>query len=210
MAVGAQFYVPHLLEIVARRPVYVRLALWFLHHPAWMEPHGWVLVDTHSAPVPSTTGEAVGDLCIVRAQSTTGRGATAQGQMTKSQEQKSGRSRGTERGRDSSFCNADGHTPLKNSELDQKFQKYTGRVALRGDTVKDDSGSHDVFSEQGSSASQLTAAKVVDVMARPGQHRTSIRRSVRSSQNGGRSSIAQTSRGQSVQTSGHVNHDTSG
>ena len=25
--------------IVAHRPVYVRLALWFLHHPAWMESH---------------------------------------------------------------------------------------------------------------------------------------------------------------------------
>ena len=25
--------------IVARRPVYVRLALWFLRHPAWMEGH---------------------------------------------------------------------------------------------------------------------------------------------------------------------------
>ena len=37
--VGAQLYIPHLLEIVARRPVYVRLALWFLHHPAWMESH---------------------------------------------------------------------------------------------------------------------------------------------------------------------------
>ena len=37
---------------VARRPVYVRLALWFLHHPAWIgEPHGWVPVDTHSTPV---------------------------------------------------------------------------------------------------------------------------------------------------------------
>ena len=25
--------------IVARRPVYVKLALWFLHHPAWVEGH---------------------------------------------------------------------------------------------------------------------------------------------------------------------------
>ena len=37
---------------------------------------------------------------------------------------------------------------------------------LRGDIVKDDSGSYAVFTEQGSSASQMTAAKVVDVMAR--------------------------------------------
>ena len=39
-------------------------------------PHGWVPVDTHSTPVPSSTGEAVGGLCSSRAQSTTGRCAT--------------------------------------------------------------------------------------------------------------------------------------
>ena len=37
---------------------------------------------------------------------------------------------------------------------------------LRGDTVKDDSGASAVFTEQGSSASQMTAAKVMDVVAR--------------------------------------------
>ena len=37
---------------------------------------------------------------------------------------------------------------------------------LRGDIVKDDSGSYAVFTEQGSSASQMTAAKVIDVIAR--------------------------------------------
>ena len=37
---------------------------------------------------------------------------------------------------------------------------------LRGDTVKDDSGSHTPFTEQGSSASQVTAAKVMAVTAR--------------------------------------------
>ena len=48
---------------------------------------------------------------------------------------------------------------LKNAELEAKHQKYTGRVVLRGDIVKDDSGSYAVFTEQGSSASQMTAAK---------------------------------------------------
>ena len=48
---------------------------------------------------------------------------------------------------------------LKNSELEPQFQKYQGRVVLRGDIVKDDSGVHAVFTEQGSSASQMTAAK---------------------------------------------------
>ena len=43
---------------------------------------------------------------------------------------------------------------LKNAELEAKHQKYKGRVVLRGDIVKDDSGSFAVFTEQGSSASQ--------------------------------------------------------
>ena len=48
---------------------------------------------------------------------------------------------------------------LKNAELEAKHQKYKGRVVLRGDIVKDDSGFYAVFTEQGSSASQMTAAK---------------------------------------------------
>ena len=55
---------------------------------------------------------------------------------------------------------------LKNSELKPQFQKYKGTVVLRGDTVKDDSGGNEVFPEQGSSASQMTGAKVMDVIAR--------------------------------------------
>ena len=55
---------------------------------------------------------------------------------------------------------------LKNAELDAKHQKYKGRVVLRGDIVKDDSGSYAVFTEQGSSASQMTAAKVMDILSR--------------------------------------------
>ena len=47
---------------------------------------------------------------------------------------------------------------LNNSELEPKFQKYKGRVVLRGDSLNDDSGSYAVFTEQGSSASQMTAA----------------------------------------------------
>ena len=54
---------------------------------------------------------------------------------------------------------------LKNSELEPQYLKYKGRVVLRGDIVKDDSGSYAVFTEQGSSASQMTAAKVVDIIS---------------------------------------------
>ena len=55
---------------------------------------------------------------------------------------------------------------LKNAELKAKHQKYKGRVVLRGDIVKDDSGSYAVFTEQGSSASQMTAAKIIDIISR--------------------------------------------
>ena len=55
---------------------------------------------------------------------------------------------------------------VKNSELEPQFQTYKGRVVLRGDIVKDDSGSYAEFTEQGSSASQMTAAKVMDVISR--------------------------------------------
>ena len=55
---------------------------------------------------------------------------------------------------------------LKNAELEAKHQKYKGRVVLRGDVVKDDSGSYAVIAEQGSSASQMTAAKVMDIISR--------------------------------------------
>ena len=55
---------------------------------------------------------------------------------------------------------------LKNSELEPQYQKYKDRVVLRGDIVKDDSGSYAVFAEQGSSASQMTAATVMDITSR--------------------------------------------
>ena len=57
---------------------------------------------------------------------------------------------------------------LKNAELEAKHQKYKGRVVLRGDIVKDNSGSYAVFTERGSSASQMTAAKIMDISRLPG------------------------------------------
>ena len=38
---------------------------------------------------------------------------------------------------------------LKNAELEAKHQKYKGRIAPRGDIVKDDPVSYTVFTEQG-------------------------------------------------------------
>ena len=55
---------------------------------------------------------------------------------------------------------------LKNAELEAKHQKYQGRVVLRGDIVKDDYGSYAVFTEQRSSTSQMTAAKVMGIISR--------------------------------------------
>ena len=49
---------------------------------------------------------------------------------------------------------------LKNSELELQSHKYNGRLVLLGGIVKED------FTEKGSSASQMTAAKVMDVIAR--------------------------------------------
>ena len=46
------------------------------------------------------------------------------------------------------------------------LESHGGCAVLRGDIVKDDSGSYAVFTEQGSSASQTTAAKVMDIISR--------------------------------------------
>ena len=63
-------------------------------------------------------------------------------------------------------CDADGPTPPQELDVEPKSQTYRGLVVLQGEVVKDDSGSYAVFTEQGSSASHMTAAKVLDVMAR--------------------------------------------
>ena len=55
---------------------------------------------------------------------------------------------------------------LKNAELETKHQRYKGRFVLRSHIVKDDSGSYAVLTEQRSSASQMTAAKVMDIISR--------------------------------------------
>ena len=70
------------------------------------------------------------------------------------------------KGRKVHFASLMGICHLKNAELEAKHQKYKGRVVLRGDIVKDNSGSYAVFTEQGTSASQMTAAKVMDIISR--------------------------------------------
>ena len=55
---------------------------------------------------------------------------------------------------------------LKNAELEAKLQKIQRSSLLRGDFVKNDYGSFEVCTEQGSLASQMTAAKVMDIISR--------------------------------------------
>ena len=55
---------------------------------------------------------------------------------------------------------------LKNSELENKFQKYKARAVLRGETVKNDSGNSVVSTEHSASATIMTVAKVLGVLSR--------------------------------------------
>ena len=55
---------------------------------------------------------------------------------------------------------------MTHAELEAKHQKYKGRLVVRGGILKDGSGSYAVFTEQGSSASRMTAAQVMDIISR--------------------------------------------
>ena len=103
---------------------------------------------------------------------------------------------------------------LKNSELKKKYQKYKGRVALRGDIVKDDSASYAVFTEtrfigitnggRKSHGYDLTATWL---------RRTSIGRSICLLTLTSKSKMLQNCskfQNRSVQTFGYVYHDTNG
>ena len=72
--------------------------------------------------------------------------------VTKVKSQKEVTEKAQKEGRSLNIATRDGLMSPQNSELEQKFQKYKGRVVVRGDVVKDDSGSYVVFTEQGSSA----------------------------------------------------------
>ena len=55
---------------------------------------------------------------------------------------------------------------VKHSELEEKYRSLKGRIVFRGDNVRDESGHLAVFSEQGTSASHLAAAKLLNAIAR--------------------------------------------
>ncbi|MDP7647929.1 MAG: hypothetical protein QGH82_07675, partial [Candidatus Woesearchaeota archaeon] len=54
---------------------------------------------------------------------------------------------------------------LKNAELAEFLQRYKGRIVFRGDGVKDAEGFYAVFTEQGASASHMSATKFVDAVS---------------------------------------------
>ena len=83
-----------------------------------------------------------------------------------SQKQERGDRWSKERRKNSTICVIDGHQSSQEFGVRAtQFQKYKGRFLLRGDIAKDDSGSYAVFTEQSSSASQMTAAKVMDIIS---------------------------------------------
>ena len=55
---------------------------------------------------------------------------------------------------------------IKNSQMGKEFWSYKGRIVFRGDLTKDEDGYLAVFTEQGASASNMAAAKLMDAIAR--------------------------------------------
>ena len=51
--------------------------------------------------------------------------------------------------KESPLCHIDKHISPQKCKIGTKLQKYKGRVVLREDIVKDDSGAYAVFTEQG-------------------------------------------------------------
>ena len=88
-------------------------------------------------------------------------------QLTKIRNQKEVIDEARKEGKTVNFASLMDVCPLKNSELEPQFQKHK-KVELYSevDIVKDDSESYAVFTEQGSSASLMTAAKEMDIISR--------------------------------------------
>ena len=98
-----------------------------------------------------------------------------------------------------------------NAELEAKHHQHIDQVVLRGDVVKDDSGSYAVLTDQGSSASQMTTAKVMDIISRlprcAGQAADAVSVYTQVKMEDAHPLLIQN---RSVQTFGFVYHDTNG
>ena len=103
---------------------------------------------------------------------------------------------------------------FKNAELEAKHQKYKCRVVLRGDIVKDDSGSYGVFTEQRTSASQMTAVKSwmssPDCWVAMDKQQTQYRLIPKKNGRKMLTNYEKKFQNRSVQTFGFVYHDTNG
>ena len=84
--------------------------------------------------------------------------------LTKVRSKKRGDQWNKDEGRKSSFCITDGHMSFEKCWIGAKHQKFKGRVDSEV-YCKRHSGSYAVFTEQGPSASQMTAAKVMDIIS---------------------------------------------
>ena len=90
----------------------------------------------------------------------------ALGIVTSDQQNRGDTSRATLEGKKVDFCHIHGLVSSQQLQIGEKIQKYTGTVVLRGVVVRDDSGDYAVFTEQGASASHMSAANVLDVISR--------------------------------------------
>ena len=90
--------------------------------------------------------------------------------------------------------------------------KNKGRAVLRGEIVKDDSGSYAVLTEQRSSASQMTAAETMNIISRlpgcDGQAADAVSAYTQVKMEDAHKLLKVPN--WSVQTIGFVNHDTNG
>ena len=84
----------------------------------------------------------------------------------KCQEQKGGYSGNTKRQQESPLCHIGGHMSPQECGVGAKSADVKWQSRALGDIEKNDSGAYAVFSAQGSSASQMTGAKIMDVIAR--------------------------------------------
>ena len=78
-----------------------------------------------------------------------------------SQEQEGGYSGRTKRQKESPLDYTDGHMSRQECGVGTQITKTQRQSCTLMCIVKDDSGAYAVFTEQGSSASQMTAAKVI-------------------------------------------------
>ena len=88
-------------------------------------------------------------------------------QLTKVRSKKKRGHSGSIEEKNSPFCFADGYLSSQEVQVRTTISKLQRPSGTPCDTVENDSGYYAVFTEQNSSASQMTAAKVLDVTARP-------------------------------------------